>query len=115
MRAFFKFLEFLMINSGREYRDKFTETKIELLEGKKVRLMTFEDEVRERTIAEVTEKITAEITAKIAAEVEKAHSATARSLIEFGVLTDEQIAQAVQQTPEYVMSLRQELKGGNTH
>ena len=64
-------------------------------------------EVRERTIAEVT--------AKIAAEVEKAHSETARSLIEFGVLTDEQIAKAVRRTPEYVMSLRQELKAGNTH
>ena len=108
MRAFFKFLEFLMINSGREYRDKFTETKIELLEGKKVRLMTFEDEVRERTIAEVTAKIAAEVK-------EKAHAETARYLMGLGIMTDEQIAQAVQQTPEYVMSLRQELKAGNTH
>ena len=104
-----------MLNSGREYRDKFIEARIELLEGKKVKLMTFEEEVRERTIAEVTARIMAEITPKIAAEVEKAHSETAQSLIEFGVLTDEQIAKAVRRTPEYVMSLRQELKAGNTH
>ena len=65
-------------------------------------------EVRERTIAEVTAKIAAEVK-------EKAHVETARSLIEFGVLTDEQIAKAVRRTPEYVMSLRQELKAGNTH
>ncbi|MBQ6969925.1 MAG: hypothetical protein IJP85_06315 [Synergistaceae bacterium] len=65
-------------------------------------------EVRERTIAEVTAKIAAEVK-------EKAHVETARYLMGLGIMTDEQIAQAVQQTPEYVMSLRQELKAGNTH
>ena len=34
------------------------------MRGNKVKLMTFEEEVRERTIAEVTARITEEVTAK---------------------------------------------------
>ena len=90
MRVFFKYLEFLMINSGREYRYTFIEKSIEILEGKKVKLMTFEEEVREKTIAEFNDK-------------------TVRSLIGLGSLTNEQIATITKQTPEYVASLRQEV------
>ena len=98
MRVFFKYLEFLMINSGREYRYTFIEKSIEILEGKKVKLMTFEEEITERVTARVTEEVTA-----------KNRADTARSLIGLGLLTDEQIATVTHQTPEYVASLRQEI------
>ena len=94
MRVFFRYLEFLLINSGREYRYKFIEAATELLEGKKVKLMTFEEEV--------TERVTASVTAK-----ERANFA--RALIGFGGMTDEQIAVLSKQTPEYVAALRQEI------
>ena len=106
MRVFFKYLEFLMINSGREYRYTFIEKSIEILEGKKVKLMTFEEEVREKAMAEGLAKGLAEGLAKGLAE---AHAEFTRSLIGSGLLTNEQIATITKQTPEYVASLKQEI------
>ncbi len=96
-RMFMRFLEFLMMNSRKEYRMQFIENEIEFLEGKKVRLMTFEEQITERATA-----------AGIAKGRAEANAATARYLIGLGIMTDEQIAQAVQQTPEYIASLRAE-------
>ena len=100
-RMFMRFLEFLMMNSRKEYRMQFIENEIEFLEGKKVRLMTFEEQITERATA----KGLADGIAKGRAE---ANAATARYLMGLGIMTDEQIAQAVQQTPEYIASLRAE-------
>ena len=120
MRVFFRYLEFLMSNSGREYRDTFIEETTEILEGKKVKLMTFEEKVIARTTEKVTKEVkaavTAEVTERVTAEVTaKKQAEFTRSLIGLGYMTNEQIADLTKQTPEYVEALRQELAISNVH
>lgn len=103
---FLVYLQVLMKFKSEEYIQLCREGNDELLEGEKMRPKTIIDKLYEQAISQ---GIAQGISKGIAQGIEKGLKTTARSLLELGLLTDEQIATVTQQTPEDIAALRHEM------